>query len=282
MTAIKLEHCRVCRARFTGKEEMSQLGLHILREHPVDAWKAYAEIYLDRMWFGQNEQDKRFVKEFESTITVEKLDNMFGKYNLSRNFVNGVCGYGPARLQRFADMLNGYRDKEITKKEFPDIVENELENMREAYGFEPLSAITKSFWMMHQHPVVIRDTLALEGLNRRGLGPGSTYRTYFAAWFKFLDDPGTQKGLDEAIKWLPESPAAHGIMEAARADGAKQGESAAEEKVQAVGLEIRELAAKQLMRNRIVDMRLLYEGGGFLEDSRTACSASGNNKLAVA
>jgi hypothetical protein len=256
-TKIKFEHCRVCGARFTGKEEMSQLGQHILREHPGgDAWKAYAEIYLDRMWFGQGEQDKRFVKEFESTITVEKLHNMFGKYRLGRNFVNGVCGYGQARLQRFADMLNGYRDKEITKKEFPDIVEKELKNMHEAYRFEPLSAITKSFWMMHQHPVVIHDTFALEGLNRRGLGPGNSYRTYFAAWFRFFDDPETKKGLDEALKWLPESPAAQRIIEAGRASPD----------------DIRMLAAKDLMRNRVVDMGLFYEGGGFLEDSLAACN----------
>jgi hypothetical protein len=52
-------------------------------------------------------------------------------------------------------MLNGYRDREIIKEEeVPAIVEEELKNMHKAYGFEPLSAITKSLWMMHQHPFV--------------------------------------------------------------------------------------------------------------------------------
>jgi hypothetical protein len=74
---------------------MSQLGQHILREHADEAGHLYAQIYLDKMWFGQNELDKRFVKEFESTITSGELHNRFAKYGLIRNFKNGVCGYGP-------------------------------------------------------------------------------------------------------------------------------------------------------------------------------------------
>ncbi len=256
---VKLEHCRICNKCFRGKKQMSELGQHILRGHPRDAWKPYAEIYLDKMWFGQDELDKRFVKEFDSTITSGKLHNMFGKYGLIRNFVDGICGWGPERLQRFADMLNGYLNREIIKGEVPDIVEKELKNMCDAYRFEPLSAITKSFWMMHQHPIVIRDTYELKGLRRRGLAPGNSYRTYFNAWFKFFDDNETKDGLKEALEWLPESPAARKIVEKARSVSAEEG--------QAVEDQIKELASKNLMRNRVVDMRLFYEGGGFLEDS---------------
>jgi hypothetical protein len=263
---VKFEDCRVCKARFTGKEEMSQLGRHILTKHPDVAWKVYAEIYLDKMWFGHSELDKRFVKEFESIITFEKLANLFGKYSLSRNFVNGVCGYGSARFQRFADMLNRYRDKEITKEEFPNIVEKELKNMCGAYNFEPLSAITKSFWMMKQHPIVIYDSYAWKGLQRRAerlgrrdLEPGGSYRSYYTVWFNFFEDSETKDGLKEALEWLPDSPAAKKIVEKAKL--------VTEERGQAVIKEIKELAAKDLMRNRVLDMRLLYEGGWFLEDS---------------
>jgi hypothetical protein len=44
------------------------------------------------------------------------------------------------------------------------------------------------------------------------LAPGyKRYATYFESWFKFFDDPETQKGLDDALSWLRESPAAQKI-----------------------------------------------------------------------
>jgi hypothetical protein len=38
-------------------------------------------------------------------------------------------------------------------------------------------------------------------------------------------------------------------------------------KGQGVAAEIRTLAASELMRNRVLDVRLFYQGGGHLEDS---------------
>lgn len=151
--------------------------------------------------------------------------------------------------------------------------------------------MTKSFFMMKQHPVVIRDSNTWKGLQQRGLRPGSndtySYSTYFNAWFKFFDDPETKKGLDDALTWLPESPAAKQIIEKAKAVAAKQGQAVAEEKEQAVAAEIGELAADPLIRNRVTDMRLFYEGGGFLEDSlscnsQDSCRNFGNNNLTAA
>ncbi len=262
---VKFEDCRVCNDRFTGKEEMSQLGQHILSKHPDVAWKPYAEIYLDKMWFGQDEQDKRFVKEFESTITFGMLDDLFKKYSVART----IPGDDPARYERFAEMLNRHRETEMTKENVPSIVEQEGNNLRQPFAKprlhtrRPISAITKSLWMMKQHPIVIYDGNTWEGLQRRAdrlgrrdLKPGGSYRSYYSAWFEFFVDPETKKGLDESLKWLPESRAAQRIMEAGRASAD----------------DIRMLAAKDLMRNRVTDMRLFYEGGGFLEDSLVSCN----------
>lgn len=106
--------------------EGKELGQHILREHADVAWQQYAQIYLEKMWFGQCEQDKRLVDSFKNNkVTCEMLSDLFGRYNLPRNFVGGR----PERYERFAEMLNSYRDEEFTKENFPGIVEKELGKM---------------------------------------------------------------------------------------------------------------------------------------------------------
>jgi hypothetical protein len=260
--------CPVCSDRVEGKE----LGQHILSGHADVAWRLYAQIYLEKMWFGQCELDKRLVDKFKNGVTCEMLRDLFSpkKYNVART----VPGRGPAKYTRFTDVLNSYRDIEMTKKNVPSIIEREEVNLRNSRG-RPKSAITKSLWMMKQHPIVIYDGNTWKGLQRRGLEPGNSYSTYFNAWFKFFDDPETEQGLKDALKWLPESPAAQRIVEKARADAAKQGQAIAEEKGRAVADEIRTLAASDLMRNRVTDMRLFHEGGGFFEDSLASCNLAG-------
>jgi hypothetical protein len=251
--------CPVCNLRLQGKE----LGQHILQAHKDTAWREYAQVYLEKMWFGQRELDRRLVERFKNTVTGEMLHDLFVKYGVIRT----VPGDGVARLKAFAGMLNSYRAITMTKANISGIVEREVVSMRETYGKGPLSAITKSFWMMKQHPVVIYDDNTWRGLWRRGLAPGyKRYGTYFDSWFKFFDDPETQKGLDDALTWLPDSPAAKQLVEKAQKDTLRDGQEAAE-KGRLVAEEIRALAASQLMRNRVTDMHLFYEGGGFLEDS---------------
>jgi len=220
------------------------MGQHIRRDHADVAWRLYAEIYANKMWFGQNNQDKTFVERFTEAVTHDLLHDLFCKYGLIRNFS------GSPDLGEFACMLNGYRDQAIAKDRVPGVVEQEVAGMKKVYGFEPLSAVTKSFWMMKQHPIVIKDNKAREGLRRRGLRPGTTYSTYYSAWFQFHDDPETQRGLEDALSSFPQSSTARKIIDKGRADAA----------------EIERLARSSLMRNRVVDMRLLYEGGGYLED----------------
>jgi hypothetical protein len=257
--------CPVCDVTVEGKE----LGEHIRREHAAVAWRQYVQTYLGKMWFGQGELDKLLVESFKNSVTCEMLSDLFSpkKYGVART----LGGSGPDRYKRFADMLNSYRDTDMTRENIPGIIEREVVNLREVYDKGPLSAITKSLWMMKQHPIVIYDGTTWEDLRRRAarlrrrdLAPGYTrYGTYFDSWFKFFDDAETQKGLDDALSWLPESPAAKKIVEEARAAAANSGQGAADEKEQAVAAEIRTLAASQLMRNRVADMRMFYEGGWF-------------------
>ena len=211
-------------------------------------WRECAKIYLEKMWFGQGEQDKRLVANFSSgVVTCEMLRDLCSpaKYGVART----VPGHGSDKYKRFADMLNGYRNTVMTRETVPGIIEREFVNMRKAYGRGFLSAITKAFWMMKQHPVVIYDSNAWKGLHRLGLAPGSDgYRTYFNSWFTFFDDAQTQNGLDEALSWLPESSSASGLIESGRADTS----------------EIGRLALSPLFRNRVTDIRLFYAGGGVL------------------
>jgi hypothetical protein len=211
-------------------------------------WRDCAEIYLEKMWFGQGEQDKRLVAEFSNgVVTCEMLRDLCSpaKYGVART----VPGHGPDKYKRFADMLNGYHNTVMTRENVPGIIEREFVNMRNTYGKGFLSAITKAFWMMKQHPVVIYDSNAWKGLQRLGLAPGSDgYPTYFNSWFRFFDDPQTQNGLDEALSWLPESSSASGLIESGRTDAS----------------EIGRLALSPLFRNRVTDIRLFYAGGGVL------------------
>ena len=244
--------CPVCGRRVEGKE----VGQHISHDHADVAWRQYAQTYLAKMWFGQNQQDKRLVDSFKNPVTCDMLHDLFLKYGVNRT----VPGNGAARLKPFAAILNSYRNIAMTVDNVPGIIEQEVGNMRAVYGKGPLSAITKSLWMMKQHPIVIYDYNTWRGLSGRRLAPGyKRYGTYFESWFKFFADPETQKGLDDALSWLPESPAARTIVEEAQSGAANT--------AQAIRDEIRTLSASQLMRNRVTDMRLFYEGGGYLEDS---------------
>ncbi len=71
--------CPVCNGSVEGKE----LGRHTLREHADVAWRQYAQIYLERMWFGQDEQDKSLVDSFKNSVTYEML----------HDFIQEIRGY---------------------------------------------------------------------------------------------------------------------------------------------------------------------------------------------
>lgn len=244
---IKFVTCRQCGNRIEGNE----LGQHIRRDHADVAWRLYAQVYLDGMWFGQGNQDKTLVEKFKSTVTPEILYELFTKYGVIRSFLRHVPCDGKERLQPFADMLNRYRNTPLTTANIPEIFEEELASLYKVYGKTLLSAITKAFrFMRPESPVAIYDANAWEGLRQRGLSPGyNGYRTYLNSWFRFFDHEDTKKGLDDALAWLPESPAAERLL---NEDKSTQSE-------------IKELASCPLIRYRSADMRLFYEGGGYLE-----------------
>jgi hypothetical protein len=223
--------------------------LHVAGLKTVEAsvWRKCAAIYLEKMWLGQGELDRRLVAKFSSSpVTCEMLRDLCSpaKYGVART----VPGHGPQKYLKFADMLNHYQDTVMTRVNVPDIIEQELASMRKAYGKGFPSAISKALWMMKQHPVVIYDSFAWNGLQRLGLAPGSDYRTYFNSWFKFFDKNDTQYGLADALSWLPCSPVASSLIQAGRVDAS----------------EIQRLAASQLFRNRVTDIHLYCAGGGTL------------------
>lgn len=182
------------------------------------------------------EGDREFFLGFSGGVTCELLRKMCLNYEVDRT----VPGHGLEKYKQFAEMLDRYRKTEVTLQTVPEIIEEELENMRRAYGKPFLSAITKAFWMMKRHPVVIYDSKARKGLRHYGFPPGhSNYRLYFNSWFKFFDTDDTKHGLDDALAWLRKS-------------------STVPKKHKLPTEEFEELAGSEWFRNRVVDMRLFY------------------------
>lgn len=206
----------------------------------VGSWKWCVENYLKVTWFPF---DRAAVRDFSTgNVTCEMLHRLSVEYAVART----IPGYGIPKYQPFADMLNRHRDTAMTKQNTPSIIEQELANMREAYGANFLSAITKAFWMMEQHPVVIYDSYGWEGLRRLRLAPGyNGYRTYYDAWFRFFDNRDTQRGLDEAVSWLPESAYAHSLLKTGKIDAPS----------------LKSIAESQWLRNRVADRYLTTRGG---------------------
>ncbi len=107
------------------------------------------------------------------TLTCEAVDEVCRKYRVNRNFE----GYSIRKYQMFADILNAHRMTQLTKHNVSGVVTQMLTEMRVACGKLLTSAVTKAFWTMKQHPVVIYDAYAWEGLRRLGLSPGMTITT---------------------------------------------------------------------------------------------------------
>lgn len=75
------------------------------RAMETDIWRRSAEIYLEKMWFGQNQQDRRLVSAFShGAVTCEMLRDLCSpaKYGFART----LPGHGPRKYERFAEMLN--------------------------------------------------------------------------------------------------------------------------------------------------------------------------------
>jgi hypothetical protein len=205
---------------------------------PQGSWRWCAEDYFTQLWWPQ---DRKLMREFSENVTCEMLHNLCVLYRVART----IPGYGIAKYRPFVDMLNRHRGTVMTRENVPNIVEQELSNMKQAYGKNFLSAISKAIWMMKQHPIAIYDSYAWEGLRRLRLKPGYDYRAYYKAWFGFFEQHDTQSGLDDALSWLPESPVVQDLLKAGMlADP-----------------ELKSLAGSMWFRNRVVDRRLCFDGG---------------------
>lgn len=205
------------------------------------SFRACAEYYL-RQWY---ELDRDLVAEFSrGPVTCELLSDMSSrsKYGVART----ISGHGVPKFQPFADMLNAHRSTSMTRDNVPAVIGDALVRMANYYSRQFPSALSKAFWMMKGHPVVIYDSKAREGLQHHGLPPGDgNYRVYFNSWFTIFDNPNTQHGLDDAVDWLLNSEPANGLR-------ARYGTPFPE---------LEKLVRSDSFRNRIVDIYLFYYRG---------------------
>jgi hypothetical protein len=206
------------------------------------SFRSCAEYYLEQ-WY---ELDRDLVTGFSHfPITCALLADLArpDKYKVART----ISGYGVAKYQPFADMLNAHRATTMTRDNVPTVINAALATMAKYYNRQFLSAISKAFWMMKGHPVVIYDSNARQGLRHHGLPPGDgDYRVYFNSWFTVFDDANTQRGLDDAVDWLLQSDSAKALI-------SKYGTAFPE---------LEKLARSDSFRNRIVDIYLFYYRGG--------------------
>lgn len=169
----------------------------------IASWQSCAEYYLRDLY----PLDRDFVRQFSGRqVTCEMLRELASRdnYGVARSIPGRIEELGvEGKYRPFANMLNKYQTATMTRETVPDIIDREVENMREPYkGNHLWSAISKAFWMMKQHPVVIYDSYADKGLRIEGLRPGdTTYRQYFEAWFQFFERDDTVNALNETVSW---------------------------------------------------------------------------------
>jgi hypothetical protein len=204
-------------------------------------WRECAEYYLKEVWAPH---DRKLIRDFSARkVTCEVVHDLCVRYSVARTIPGHYEEVGAEKYRPFVNMLNRYRDAIMTKDNVPDIIDREVANMRKYYkGRTFESAISKAFWMMKQHPIVIYDTFAWYGLQRVGLKPSDySYRTYFNSWFRFFEQKLTQIALDDAVKHLTGLPYTQEPIRAGT--------------ITAADLE------SAWFRNRVTDMRLAFVGG---------------------
>lgn len=208
-------------------------------------WRQCAEYYLKELWCPD---DRRLVRAFSATeVTCDVLHDLCCRYGVVRTIPGRVEEVGvDKKYGPLAKMLNSNRAKAMAREDVAEIIDREVINMRKEYGRNLWSAISKAFWMMKQHPVVIFDKFAWQGLQRLRLAPGyKTYREYFDSWFRFFEQADTKRGLDDALEFLPSSPCVQDLLLTGDLDAS----------------ELSRLTDSVWFRNRVTDIRLCCEGG---------------------
>jgi hypothetical protein len=212
----------------------------------VKSWRECAEYYVGSLWFPQ---DRNLLSKYSGRIaTSEMVDKVCRKYRLSRSFKlnRNSQGHERERYEPFARILNALHPTQMTMQTLASAFNGAIVEMQKEYGKVLISALSKTLWMMRQHPVVIYDANVRKGLRNCHLPPGDgDYPTYFTSWFSFYDRPDTKAGIDDAVAWLPDCPKVQSILKTGR--------------IQA--LELNHFLQSDALRNRTTDMRLASLGG---------------------
>jgi hypothetical protein len=214
----------------------------------VKTFRESAEHYL-RQWcdagrkgrFGED-TDWKFVRQFQKDVTCEGLARLCVCYTVART----IPGKDPTheKYRAFANILNRDRNIYLTLENMPGFIEGRVKELEKHYGKRFLSAITKAFWMVKQHPVIIYDSNARKGLRRVGLSPGSgDYSRYVASWLEFYRRPKVSQQLSAALEWLPKSQASRSLREQGITSG-----------------QVRALGVKPWFRDRVTDIYLFSVG----------------------
>jgi hypothetical protein len=205
------------------------------------SFRSCAEYYLQQ-WY---ELDRDLVAGFSSgPVTCELLAEMSSptKYKVART----ISGHGVNKYRHFANLLNSHRFTSMTRNNVAAVITGGLAQMAKYYPRQFLSALSKAFWMMKGHPVVIYDSNAREGLQHHGLPSGNgDYNVYFNSWFTVFDNENTRVGLDDAVDWLLKSDLAKAMMA----------------KYKIPFGDVEKLVRSDLFRNRILDIYLFYYRG---------------------
>jgi len=205
------------------------------------SFRSCAEYYLDQ-WYTL---DRDLVAGFSNRpVTCKVLADMASprKYKVART----ISGHGVAKYQPLADLLNAHRATSMTRDNVPTVMEHAVSQMAKFYSRQFVSALSKAFWMMKGHPVVIYDSQAREGLRHHGLPAGDgDYRVYFKSWYTVFDDPKTQQGLDDAVEWLLTSGNAKRLIA----------------KYATTLHEVERLVRSDSFRNRVLDIYFFYYRG---------------------
>lgn len=192
--------------------------------------------------FGED-TDFKFVKQFQGNVTCKELARLCVCYSVART----IPGKDPTheKYRAFVNMLNRDRNTAVVQENMADFIEDRVNEMEEHYGKRFLSAITKAFWMLKRHPIIIYDSNACKGLREFGLPPGSNgdYSRYVESWLQFSQRPEESQQLSAALAWLPESQASRSLAE--------QGITADQ---------VRAWAIEPWFRDRVLDIYLFFVG----------------------
>ena len=189
-----------------------------------------------------SETDNSFVEQFTRDFTCTELHRFCVCYAVHRT----IPGKDPThkKYQPFVDMLKRHRQTPVTREDAVRFIGERVDELVQHYGKgRPLSAVTKAFWMVKQHPMIIFDNNVSRGLGRLGL-PTGDYTRYVNSWLELSRRPKECKELLEALMWLPESPPARSL----------------ENRGIATTGQVRKWAEEPWFHDRVIDMYLWFAG----------------------